>query len=107
MRGRPLTWRPTLTPQERHALEAWTNDAAVADLEVRHARVVLLVAQGMAVKWAARRVGLSRKHATKWLRRWHASGIAGLRDKRHANLPVAARRARAAEEAVMQEWERA
>ena len=103
-RGRPLAYRPILTPEERHTLETWTTLATVSDAEAAHGALVLLVAQGATITAAASRVGLSRLHATKWLMRWRAGGLGAMRDRRRDRVPKSARWAYAAEDAAMEGW---
>ena len=47
----------------------------------RRGRVILLLADGMTITAAAATVGLSRRHAYKWLQRFVAEGAAGLQDR--------------------------
>jgi transposase len=99
--GRPLSFRITVTEGQRQELEAWTNNALIPEARVRLAWLVLHVAGGMPVQTAAQEIGLSRRHATKWLHRWRRDGLAGLRDRRETNAPPAARRAWQAEAEAM------
>jgi CRP-like cAMP-binding protein len=81
-RGRKtsLTIRPT--PAERQPRRAWQRATPIWAGLVRRARVLLLVADGMTITEAAATVGLSRRHAFKWLSRFRQEGVAGLEEKR-------------------------
>jgi len=78
---RTTALRPCLTPEERAALARWLRAPERLYGEGQRARLVLLVADGLSILQAAVRVGLSRGHATTWLQRFAAQGLAGLRSR--------------------------
>ena len=73
----------TLTPTERATLTGWLRKPTLPAVQVRRARLVLLVADGRRTLVSiARTIGLSRRHVYKWLARFQAEGCAGLLSKR-------------------------
>jgi hypothetical protein len=71
-RGRKTALTIRLTPAERLTLLTWQRATTIAAGVARHARLLLLVADGMTITEAAAMVGLSRRHSYKWLRRFMA-----------------------------------
>jgi Winged helix-turn helix len=64
----------------RQALEAVTRQLSQPAGLVRRARCILLWADGVLAVEIARRLGLSRRHVYKWVRRFEQAGMAGLQD---------------------------
>jgi len=83
--GRHTAIRLDLSAGERSALtrvlRAWDTTATVA----KHARVILLISEGMPVSHAAKTVGLSRNKVYDWIARYQAHGLPGLKDQRRYN----------------------
>jgi helix-turn-helix protein len=80
-RGRKTSLTIRLTPAERQTLLSWQRATTIRAGLLRRARVILLVADGRTITDAAATVGLSRRHAYKWLYRFRQEGLAGLEDK--------------------------
>jgi hypothetical protein len=86
-RGRVTTVQITLTPDERAVLEHWVRSTQTPWGKVRRARLLLLVAQGMPIRRAARQAGLTRRHAYIWLARWQTGGLDALEDRPGGRRP--------------------
>ena len=71
-----------VTPGERATLRAWTRSRTLPFPQVRAAQIVLGVAAGDSIVSVAQTLGLHRRHVYRWLRRWQAAGLAGLRPRR-------------------------
>ena len=80
-RGRRTSFTIRLTLAERRTLQAWQRATTIPAGQARRARLVLLLADGMTITAAAATVGLSRRHAYKWIRRFVQEGLEGLVDK--------------------------
>jgi hypothetical protein len=80
-RGRTTSLTIRLTPAERLTLLAWQRATTISAGVARRARLLLLVADGVTITAAAATVGLSRRHAYKWLRRFVQEGLAGLHEQ--------------------------
>jgi CRP-like cAMP-binding protein len=80
-RGRRTSFTIRLTPAERLTLSAWQRATTIPAGLARRGRLLLLLADGMTITDAAATVGLSRRHAYKWLRRFVQEGLAGLANK--------------------------
>jgi hypothetical protein len=78
-RGRPPHLFVTLSPEERVILAHLVRRTTAALVQVRPARLMLLLDAGLRLSQAAAAVGLSRVRAYKWVHRFHREGIAGLR----------------------------
>lgn len=79
-RGRKTTLTLTLTPDDRAALEHCLRATVqVTSGQARRARVVVLRADGVSITTIGRLVGMNRRHIYKWLGRYQAYGLAGLR----------------------------
>lgn len=80
MRGRKTSLRIVLTSEERielqRRLRCTTTPAGLA----RRSRVILGVADGLALVQVARLVGMTEKHVRKWTRRFLERRLEGLRD---------------------------
>jgi Helix-turn-helix domain len=82
-RGRPQELFVTLSPEERVVLAHLVRQTtAVPLVQARPARLLLLLDVGHSLAAAAAAVGLSRVRAYKWVHRFHAEGLAGLRTRR-------------------------
>jgi len=80
-RGRTTSLTICLTPAERLTLLTWQRATTIAAGVARRARLLVLVADGMTITAAAATVGLSRRHAYKWIQRFMQEGLEGLVDK--------------------------
>jgi hypothetical protein len=80
-RGRKTLLTIRLTPAERLTLLTWQRVTTISAGVARRARLLLPLADGMTITAAAATVGLSRRHAYKWIRRFVQEGLAGLVDK--------------------------
>jgi len=80
-RGRKTSFIIRLTPAERLTLLTWQRATTLSAGVARRARLLLLVADGVTITAAAATVGLSRRHAYKWLRRFVQEGLAGLHEQ--------------------------
>ena len=80
-RGRRTSLTISLTPAERRTLLTWQRATTVPAGLARRARLLLLLADGMTITTAAVTVGLSRRHAYKWIQRFMQAGLEGLHDK--------------------------
>ena len=70
-----------LTPAERLTLMTWQRATTISAGLARRARLLLLLADGMTITDAAATVGLSRRHAYKWIQRFVQEGLEGLEEK--------------------------
>jgi biotin operon repressor len=68
-------------PEERQTLLAWQRAPTIRAGLVRRARIILLLADGVPITDIAATVGISRRHAYKWIQRFMQEGLAGLEDK--------------------------
>jgi hypothetical protein len=80
-RGRKTSFIIRLTPAERLTLLTWQRATTISAGVARRARLLVLVADGVTITAAAATVGLSRRHAYKWLRRFVQEGLAGLHEQ--------------------------
>jgi hypothetical protein len=80
-RGRKTSLAIHLTPADRQTLLTWQRSTLTPAGLARRARMLLLLADGMTITDAAATVGLSRRHAYKWIRRFMQEGLEGLHDK--------------------------
>jgi hypothetical protein len=91
-RGRKTSLTIRLTPAERLTLLTWQRATSISAGLARRGRIILLLADGMTITDAAATVGLSRRHAYKWIQRFVQEGLEGLyekprRDRRIEPLP--------------------
>jgi hypothetical protein len=71
-----------LTPAERRTLLAWQRATATISAGLaRRGRIILLLADGMAIADIVAMVGMSRPHIYKWARRFLEQRVQGLADK--------------------------
>jgi hypothetical protein len=80
-RGRKTSLTIRLTPAERQTLLAWQRATTITAGRARRGRVILLVADSMAISAVAATVGSSRRSVYKWVQRFLTEGIEGLTDK--------------------------
>lgn len=78
-----------LSAELRATLEHLTRRPSVAAGLARRARIVLLAAEGLAVRHIAARVGVDRNVVRTWLDRFHAQGVDGLADRPRPGRPRA------------------
>jgi transposase-like protein len=81
-KGRRTALHVVLTPAERQTLQHWQRVSTMAVGHVRRGRILLLLETGMSITQIARTVGMSRRHVYKWLHRFLAYGLPGLRGRR-------------------------
>ena len=81
MRGRKTSLRVVLTPEERNELERRLRCPTTASGLARRSRVILGVANGLALVEVARLVGMTEKHVRKWTTRFLKSRLEGLNDR--------------------------
>lgn len=80
--GRHSMLTVEITMAEEHMLVALMRRRKLPVAYVRRLQCVLLRFRGLPISTIAIRVGLSRRHTYKWLRRWNAAGLPGLQDQR-------------------------
>ncbi len=76
-----------LTVEVRASLVHLTRRPSVAAGLARRARMVLLAADGLAVRGIAAQVGVDRNVVRTWLDRFRAQGVAGLADRPRLGRP--------------------
>src|SRR3954471_23065216 len=77
----------TLTPSDRHRLEALTSNRNTAQKHVWRAAIVLLSADGVGTAEIMRRSGTSKTCVWRWQERFMQDGVDGLlRDKTRPSL---------------------
>ena len=97
MRGRKSSFVVRLEPAQRSDLESMTRSTKLSAGLVRRARLILLVEEGQTMTAAAAIVGLTIRNARKWVRRFLANGVDGLRDQAgRGRKPVFSPRSRSA-----------
>src|SRR5437763_2586436 len=75
----PLT--VDLSSSDREELTSWVRSSSVRAGPAQRARIVLLAADGVAVKDIVERVGVSKPTVIIWKKRYAAEGIGGLEDR--------------------------
>jgi hypothetical protein len=80
-RGRTTSLTIRLTPAERQTLLAWQRATTISAGRARRGRIILLVADRMAISTVAATVGISRRFVYKWAKRFIQYGVDGLADK--------------------------
>ena len=78
--GRPTALHVSMTPEERATLAAWQLKTSMPWGQVRRARIILLLADGRSITEVARMVDISRRFVYKWVERFQAQGVEGLRE---------------------------
>jgi len=86
-RGRKTALSIHLTPAVRQTLLAWQRATTISAGRARRGRIIVLVADGMAISDVAATVGISRRFVYKWVRRFLAHGVEGLTDKAGRGRP--------------------
>ncbi len=81
MRGRKTSLCIVLTSEERSELQRQLRCTTTPAGLARRARVILGVADGLALVQVARLVGMTEKHVRKWTRRFLQSRLEGLHDR--------------------------
>ena len=79
-RGRKTSLTLDLTPTERQTLVAWQRSTTIRAGYARRGRIILLVAEGMAISHIADTVGINRRFIYKWAKRFLHERVAGLAD---------------------------
>ena len=80
-RGRTTALTTRLTPPQRRTLLAWQRATTIRAGLARRGRIILLVADRMAIADVAATVGISRRFVYKWVQRFLEQGRAGLADQ--------------------------
>jgi CRP-like cAMP-binding protein len=80
-RGRKTSFTIRLTPAQRQTLSAWQRATHVPAGLARRGRIILLLADGVTITDIAARVGISRQHTYKWIKRFVQEGLEGLQEK--------------------------
>ena len=78
-----------VTAEGRATLVHLTRRPSVAAGLARRARIVLLAADGLAVRHIATQVGVDRNVVRTWLDRFRAQGVTGLQDRPRPGRPRA------------------
>ena len=81
MRGRKSSLHLALTPEEHDQLLGYLRRPSTSLGLARRCRAILEVAEGPPLVAVARLVGLTEKHARKWVQRFLESRLAGLQDR--------------------------
>jgi transposase len=76
-----LTVPVNVPPRDREVLESWLRAPSVRAGLAQRARIVLLAADGVAVKDIVERVGVSKPTVIGWKKRYATEGIGGLEDR--------------------------
>jgi hypothetical protein len=100
-RGRKTALTIRLTPAQRQTLLAWQRATTIAAGYARRGRIILLVADGMAIATVAATVGISRRFVYKWVQRFLEQGVEGLANKRELSHQRLAPRPALAESQAM------
>ncbi|HEY5865312.1 MAG TPA: helix-turn-helix domain-containing protein [Candidatus Tectomicrobia bacterium] len=79
-RGRKTSLTIDLTLEEQQMLLAWQQSTAIRAGYARRGRIILLVAEGMAISHIADMVGINRRFIYKWAKRFLHERVAGLAD---------------------------
>ena len=80
-RGRTTALTVSLTPTQRRTLLTWQRATTIRAGLARRSRIILLVADRMAISEVAATVGISRRFVYKWVQRFQQKGLAGLTDQ--------------------------
>lgn len=84
----PLTVTVDVSPRDREVLQAWLRAPSIPAGLAQRARIVLLTADGVAVKEIVERVGVSKPTVIRWKKRYAAEGVAGLEDRPKPGRPA-------------------
>jgi hypothetical protein len=88
-RGRKSSLVVSLSIEQREALEGLLRKTTVRAGIVRRARIILLCAEGTTFADIARAVGVQRRIARLWARRYIKEGLDGLKDRPRSGRPPA------------------
>jgi hypothetical protein len=87
----------SVTMEQRVELAALQRRPSVAAGLAKRARAISPLAEGTSVSATGRRVGMQRRHLSKWIDRFRSDGVPGLQDgKRPGRPPVFSPRGRGA-----------
>ena len=81
MRGRRPKFTINLDEEVRAELERMQRRTMISAGEARRARVILLLDDGKTLAATAEQAGLTERNARKWVMRFCAEGLAGLKDR--------------------------
>jgi transposase len=76
-----LTVDVDVPSRDREILESWLRAPSLRAGLAQRARIVLLAADGVAVKDIVERVGVSKPTVIEWKKRYGAEGLGGLQDR--------------------------
>src|ERR1700754_1317065 len=76
-----LTVTVDVPSRDREILESWLRAPSLRAGLAQRARIVLLAADGVAVKDIVERVGVSKPTVIEWKKRYAAEGLGGLEDR--------------------------
>ena len=79
-RGRKTSLTIDLALEERQMLLAWQRSTTIRPGYARRGRIILLVAEGMAISHIADMMGINRRFIYKWAKRFLHERVAGLTD---------------------------
>ena len=80
-RGRKTSLMIHLTAEERQTLLAWQRSTTIRAGRARRGRIILLMADRVAISHIAETVGISWRFVYKWVQRFLQHGIERLADK--------------------------
>jgi transposase len=83
-----LTVTVDVPAEDRRVLESWTRSPSMRAGLAQRARIVLLAADGVAVKDIVARVGVSKPTVIGWKKRYAAEGLGGLDDRPKPGRPA-------------------
>jgi transposase len=83
-----MTLAVELSSRDREQLTSWVRSSSVRAGLAQRARIVLLAADGVAVKEIVERVGMSKPTVIAWKKRYAAEGIGGLADRPKPGRPA-------------------
>ena len=83
-----LTVTVDVSAEDRRVLESWTRSPSMRAGLAQRARIVLLAADGVAVKDIVARVGVSKPTVIGWKKRYAAEGLGGLDDRPKPGRPA-------------------
>jgi transposase len=83
-----LTLSVDVSSRDREILESWLRAPSLRAGLAQRARIVLLAADGVAVKDIVERVGASKPTVIGWKKRYAAEGIGGLADRPKPGRPA-------------------
>jgi hypothetical protein len=87
----------SVTTEQRVELATLQRRPSVAAGLAKRARAISPLAEGTSVSATGRRVGMQRRHLSKWIDRFRSDGVPGLQDgKRPGRPPVFSPRGRGA-----------